>query len=165
MGIYAQDQWTRRRFTFNLGVRFDYLHEMVPETTVPAGIFVPACTSPEVPDVPSWKNWNPRLGVAYDVFGNGRTAIKASISRFDAQEATGMAALNSPANQIVGFVTRTWDYVGHGSSTLAQAGTTNGVINVPGCDITNPNANGVCGPISNTSSDRPDRPSRWIRRF
>ena len=151
MGIYAQDQWTRNRFTFNVGVRFDYLHEMVPETTVPAGPFVTARTYPAVQDVPVWKNWNPRLGVAYDVFKDGRTAVKASISRFDAQEATGMAALNSPANQIVGFVSRTWAYTGTViPSTLKGAGSTNGVINVPGCDVSNPAANGDCGPISNS---------------
>ena len=42
LGIYAQDQWTINRLTLNLGLRFDYLNAGVPETNLPAGLFVPA---------------------------------------------------------------------------------------------------------------------------
>ena len=36
---------------------------------------------PKCPNVPNWKDVNPRINVAYDLFGNGKTAIKASASR------------------------------------------------------------------------------------
>ena len=34
-----------------------------------------------VEDVPNWKDINPRVSVAYDLFGDGKTALKASASR------------------------------------------------------------------------------------
>ena len=36
----------------------------------------------QVDDVPNWKNTSPRLGASYDLFGNGKTAVKASIGRY-----------------------------------------------------------------------------------
>ena len=38
-----------------------------------------------VNDVPNWKDINPRLGAAYDLFGNGRTALKFAIGRYVAK--------------------------------------------------------------------------------
>ena len=37
LGIYVQDQWTIKRLTLNLGLRFDYLNAGVPATDLPAG--------------------------------------------------------------------------------------------------------------------------------
>ena len=37
VGLYAQDQWTLKRLTLNLGMRFDYLKGNVPAVDVPAG--------------------------------------------------------------------------------------------------------------------------------
>ena len=31
---------------------------------------------------PNWKDLNPRLGISYDLFGNGKTAIKVSVARY-----------------------------------------------------------------------------------
>ena len=39
-----------------------------------------------VEDVPNWKDINPRVSVAYDLFGNGKTALKGSASRGVQQE-------------------------------------------------------------------------------
>ena len=38
MGIFLQDQWTMRRMTLNLGIRYDSLHAWVPAQTRPADI-------------------------------------------------------------------------------------------------------------------------------
>jgi hypothetical protein len=67
-----------------------------------------------VDSVPNWKDLSPRLGVAYDLFGNGRTAIKASAGRYMALESP--ASANDPAAAMVTSATRTWtdanrDYV------------------------------------------------------
>src|SRR5262249_16942543 len=42
MGLYAQDQWTKRRLTLNVGVRFDYFNGHTLANDVPAGRFVDA---------------------------------------------------------------------------------------------------------------------------
>jgi hypothetical protein len=82
LGIYAQDSWTLNRMTVNYGVRFEDLRGKVDASDVPAGRFVPARSFDEITDVPNWQTWSPRLGVVYDVFGTGKTAIKGSVSRY-----------------------------------------------------------------------------------
>ncbi len=82
IGLYAQDRWTVNRVTLNLGVRSDFFNAFVEPQSLPAGPFVPAREFPGVYDVPNWKDVSPRLGVSYDLFGDGRTAIKANLGRF-----------------------------------------------------------------------------------
>ena len=41
---------------------------------------------------------SPRLGIAYDVFGTGKTALKGSFSRYLIQESTATAQANNPIN-------------------------------------------------------------------
>ena len=82
-GIYLQDSWTIKRLTLNPGVRLESLNGRMNAIAVPAGRFVPARFFPEEKNLPNWKNdVAPRMSVAYDVFGSGRTAIKASLSKY-----------------------------------------------------------------------------------
>ena len=116
VGAFVQDQWTIDRFTLNLGLRFDHLRGRVPAMDIPAGTWVPARSFPEVQNVPNWKDWNPRLGAAYDVFGTGRTAIKGFLGRYIVFEPIGgIIAQNSPVNLTVTTAQRAWtdngDYV------------------------------------------------------
>ena len=138
IATYVQDQWTIRRLTLNLGVRVNNLNGSVPETELPAGPFVPARSFPAVQDSPNYWNINPRLGAAYDLFGDSRTALKVSLGRFNpygaAEGAAAPAALSVPAANQAASTTRTW----------ADA---NGNY-VPDCDLRNPVANGECGPWS-----------------
>ena len=41
LGLYVQDQWTLKRVTLNLGLRYDYFNAYVPEQNLNAGPFVP----------------------------------------------------------------------------------------------------------------------------
>lgn len=79
--IYAQDSWTRKRLTVNAGVRFDYYKVSNPEQSSPAGTWVPERHFAAIP-VTEFKNVVPRLGIVYDLFGNGKTAVKASASEY-----------------------------------------------------------------------------------
>jgi hypothetical protein len=82
LGLYAQDQWKVKRLALNLGARFDWLNAHVPAQQVPAGTLVPARTFPAVSNVPNWIDVSPRFGGAYDLFGDGKTALKASLNRY-----------------------------------------------------------------------------------
>ena len=77
----------------------------IPALHLPAGPFVPARDFPEVEHSPHWKNLSPRVGVAYDLFGNGKTALKVSLGRYS-QRNTGVA-VNIPVTNQATSATRT----------------------------------------------------------
>ena len=112
LGVYAQDQWALGHLTLNLGLRFDYFNGQVDAQHAPAGRwYLPERVLPKIPNVPDWKDVSPRLGVAYDVFGNGKTAFKTSLSRYVASEATNFQGSVNPLGSpfVPGLTdTRTW---------------------------------------------------------
>jgi hypothetical protein len=135
MGLFAQDQWTIKRATFNYGLRFDYLNSAVPAQHAAAAQFVGERNFDEVKCVPCWKDVSPRFGVAYDLFGNGKTAVKANLGRFVLGEMLDLASAVNPFATSVNSVTRSWT-------------DSNGNF-IPDGDLRNPNLNGELGPISN----------------
>jgi Carboxypeptidase regulatory-like domain/TonB-dependent Receptor Plug Domain len=82
LGIYLQDSWTFKRLTANPGVRFELFNSGTRESSMAAGRFTPARFYSAVNDLPNWRNVAPRFSAAYDVFGDGRTAIKGSVSKY-----------------------------------------------------------------------------------
>jgi hypothetical protein len=112
LGIYAQDQWKIKHLTLNVGVRADYVNVYVPEQHLAAGRFVPVRDFAPVYNVPNWKDVSPRLGASYDLFGNGKTALKGSLGRF--MVTTGAVTLGRIANPVQASVlnaTRAWQDV------------------------------------------------------
>jgi hypothetical protein len=109
LGIYGQDQWTLHRLTLNLGIRFDYFNGQVDPQYAPASPwFLPERRLAVIPNVPDWKDISPRLGIAYDLFGNGKTAVKTSMSRYVASESTNFQdSVNPLAGGFVSGVTDT----------------------------------------------------------
>src|SRR5688572_13062285 len=83
LGIFAQDSWTIKRLTLNLGARVDNFDSKIEPTSMPAGRFAGDRYFPGRDHVPQWL-WDvsPRLSMAYDLFGDGRTALKPSFSRY-----------------------------------------------------------------------------------
>lgn len=96
LGIYAQDQWTIRRLTLNYGLRWEWLNAEVPEQDAIAGRFIPARHFDRIENLPNWSNPAPRFGLAYDVFGTGKTAVKFSINRYNLARTTGVADQYNP---------------------------------------------------------------------
>ncbi len=84
-GFYAQDSWTIDRLTLNYGMRVDFAAISVPEAPKGSGRFVPAQLQPGrlQSELPSFgPDFSPRLSVAYDVFGDARTALKFGWNRY-----------------------------------------------------------------------------------
>jgi hypothetical protein len=113
MGIYAQDRWTMRRLTLSGGVRFDYFNMSIPAQSAAASRWVGARSYAEIDNVPNWKDIDPRVGVSYDLFGNGKTAIKASVSRYVSGSTYTFTAPINPLGQSVNSVTRGWTDTNH----------------------------------------------------
>jgi carboxypeptidase family protein len=126
--VYLQDQWTMRRLTLNMGVRYNTYDAYIPAVSFPAGPWVPAREFPEVKHSPNWKNLSPRVGGAYDLSGRGTTALKVSLGRYPARN-LGASVANPVSNQAAN-TTRNWNDA-------------NGNF-VPDCNLRNPLANGEC---------------------
>jgi outer membrane receptor protein involved in Fe transport len=85
---YVQDDWrVRRNLTLNLGVRYEF-------TTVPTEVNgkldnlrsltapTPTLGSPYFSN-PTYRNFEPRIGLAWDPFHNGKTALRAAFGIYD----------------------------------------------------------------------------------
>jgi len=143
LGVYAQDQWTIKRLTLNLGARFSYFNAYNPDQTRPAGFFTPALVISEQKNVPNWKDIDPRIGGAYDLFGNGKTAVKAFWGRYVGAQATGLAQANNPANAMVTQATRSWN------DSFYPVGDPRRGNFIPDCDLKDPLVNAECGRLDN----------------
>ena len=82
--FYAQDQWTRGRLTVQGALRYDHAWSYYPAAAdrpdpIPAGR---RSSSRRRKGVIGYHDIDPRFGVAYDVFGNGKTALKFNAGRY-----------------------------------------------------------------------------------
>jgi hypothetical protein len=98
VGIYVQDTWTIDRLTISPGVRIENFSAKMAAVYKPAGRFVPERFIDEQTCLPCWKgDVRPRLSAAYDLFGNGRTALKLGISKYSAPYTGSFARLYAEA--------------------------------------------------------------------
>ena len=147
--FFAQDTYTRARLTLQGGVRYDGIGTSYPDTgaggpdylLMPTALFWPAGTTDEI----HWKDVTPRAAAAYDVFGNGKTAVKVNLGKY----LTALTASNSdldlnPLIRTSLQTNRTWN-----DRTTFPVGDPRNGNYVPDCDLINPAANGECGAMDN----------------
>jgi hypothetical protein len=134
IGIYGQDQWTLKRLTINAGLRWEAVNAQVPEQTSPAGRFVDARQFAPTLDVPNWRNVAPRFGLAYDLFGNGKTALKFALNRYNQSRTTGDANSGAQRYNPLAAASFTLPWTDLNRDDVAQ-GERGCVYLSPGCEI------------------------------
>lgn len=143
LGLFGQDQWSIKRLTMNYGLRYDYLNYGYPETTVQPSANIPTTRVFSALQKAGYKDLSPRFGVAYDLFGTGKTAVKASLNRYVGVGISGLVgAIAALGNDPRSWADRNGDYVVDG-------------------DPTNPAANGELGPRTNGTFAQAVTPLRY----
>jgi hypothetical protein len=145
--LFVQDTWTRRKLTIQGALRYDHASSFSPAehngTTLTSRFNANPVTLERTAGVDSYNDISPRIGAAYDLFGDGKTAIKFNFGRYLAPGTNDtIYTQNNPANRIVNNVQRSWT-------------DTNG-NHVIDCDILNPAAQVVpggdsCGALTGNS--------------
>ena len=137
--LYVQDSWTRDRLTLQGALRYDRAWSFSPAefngTELTSKFNAAPITFPRTPGVDAFNDLTTRIGVAYDVFGTGKTALKFNLGHYlDAATNDSEYTSNSPAARIVRTANRNW-----------QDTNRNKVID---CDIMNFAANGECAALT-----------------
>jgi Carboxypeptidase regulatory-like domain len=105
-GLYVQDSWRLGRWTFNPGVRYERFVMSIPAQSAPAGTWIGARDFAAQDDIVKWNTVSPRLGFAWDVFGDGETAVKGGVSRYDRLE--GITIIQPLNQRNISFRTCPW---------------------------------------------------------
>ena len=174
LGIFAQDRWTMNRITLNLGIRFDqFVGESQPSDVLPSRI--PGTLSAgrhydDCPDgindakagctgrVQNWKDVSPRVGFSWDVFGDGKTAIKASVARYVAGQNIAVADDVNPVSALGITDRRPWTDLDNNRLPYDAAG--NFQLN----ELAASTATATFGTNTSTTSYAPDVLDGWFKR-
>src|SRR5262245_48160179 len=110
MSLYVQDQWTLGRMTLQGALRFDRNWSLFPEPRIgPTNFLANPIVFPETPGVNAYKDLSPRGGVAYDLFGNGRTAVKVNFGKYlEPTSNNNNYILSNPITRIATTTSRSW---------------------------------------------------------
>jgi hypothetical protein len=109
--LYIQDQWTLNRFTINGALRYDHAESRYGETCMPTEIFGVGqawCSTPA--KGVRYNDITPRWGVAWDVFGTGKTSVKWNMGKYlQAAGLSGIYVDNNDARRSTNLMDRGWD--------------------------------------------------------
>ena len=109
-GVFVQDKWTVDRVTVSGGVRLDWFFSENPEFHLGPSLLTPNrnYTVPKF-STTRYKDWTPKVAVAYDLFGDGRTALKGNVGKYVLGQALVVGGLASqPGYNVQLTSSRSW---------------------------------------------------------
>ena len=108
--LYAQEQWTRNRLTLQGAIRYDRAWSSFPEQQIGPDRWVPdPIVIPAADGVRGFNDITLRMGVAYDVFGDGRTAVKVNLGKYmHPASVENRYSGTNPSNRISTITSRSW---------------------------------------------------------
>jgi carboxypeptidase family protein len=141
---FAQDSWTRGRLTLQGAVRAEHAWSYYPPESIGGTRFVPFANIPEA-DGAHFFDVMPRVGLAYDVFGNGRTSLKANFGKYvQPAQNDGVYTGAAPTSGIVTTANRSWTDANHNYVVDCNLVT-------PGASDQTASGGDKCGPLSNAN--------------
>ena len=158
-GLYVQDTWQLGRLTLNPGLRFERFNGEVAEQSAPAGRFVGPRHFDRIPNLPNFIDWVPRFGAAYDVTGNGKTALKFSVGRYMEQDASAFPERYNPMTLVPSSISWT-DLNNQGQNCLTavdKAGCNDVADGALGCTYLTPGCEMNFAQLSTTFGVRRNR--------
>src|SRR5688572_21246743 len=111
--FFVQDSWTRSRLTVQGALRYDRASSWSPAgkngATGTSALNPTPIQFDKLMSVDAYNDITPRFGVAYDVFGTGKTALKFNMGHYlDAATNDSAYTRNNPANRTVSTYDRGW---------------------------------------------------------
>ncbi len=154
--LYGQEQWTRGRVTLQGALRFDRASSYFPPQTIGPSNYLPFSTAFARTDgVTGYKDLTPRAGLAYDVFGNGKTSFKANIGKYleAASNGNGNYSIANPVSRVPGGlgqppITRAWTDWNHNFNIDCD------LVNVAAQDL-RASGGDQCGALSDLNFGKP----------
>jgi hypothetical protein len=130
--MFVNDSWAYRRLTFNFGVRYDAFQPSYPDQgKTGAGPYQAKL------DVKAFKfHWQdafqPRTSLIFDVFGNGKTAVKVAFGRYVYNAGSITNAASTMAGQVNPMALTTIRYRWDGTLPFVPSGDPNQIVSVTG---------------------------------
>jgi hypothetical protein len=107
-GFWVTDRMTYQRATITAGLRFDWFKGSVGTSSILPNKWSDSKTYEGFGNAPHWRDLSPRLGFAYDLFGNGKTALKVGASKYLNAETVSTAGSVNPINTLTSSINLTW---------------------------------------------------------
>ena len=150
IAFFGQDQWTHGRMTLQGAVRYDRAWSWAPAegngTTLTSKFNPNPISFDRTVSVSGYNDITPRMGLAYDVFGNGKTAVKVNLGKYvQAATADSIYSANNPAARIVtkigvGGPARAWTDSNHNYAVDCN-------LLSPAPQNTSASGGDICGPL------------------
>jgi len=162
--VYAQEQWSIGRATLQGALRYDHAWSYFPEQTVgPVRFFPTPVTYPYTKGVEGYNDLWPRGGVAYDLFGDGKTSLKFNFGRYlEAAQNGGLFTALNPTGRLSTTTSRAWtDANGNWVPDCDLLSGATQDLRAAGGDTCGPNINANFGTQVFESTLDPDLLSGW----